>query len=649
MAGSSEARLGAIWTGSWEPPDRRPPWAWAEEHVRSIPYSPIPARFRSDNSPWVREPLEALVDVRVKKVQIVAGIQASKTLLMELGSAYIIKNMPGPLLWLDQKDDEGKDELENRLMPLWQHTPAVAALLPGRTGASRHKAKRDVVTFANAMTAWVKGANNLKNLQRRSIRWLFGDETWSWPAGHAAEAEARVTAFGWLGKIFFSSQAGEEGDDTDVAFQAGDQREWCYTCLDCKKFQPFVWETAQWGEDAKRDDGTWAYAKVRESARIECAECGSPHDTNQDRIRRMMSDPKRGAGYKRMNPEAPDYLRSYHWNGMCSTPIGDLAERYLRAKAEAKKGELDSLKIFYQKRLALPWRDEFEDFKMEIDVSTYRRGEEWFEECVINRFGKIVPRPHPPATEDDGEDEEWSSYRAEIRGAARGRIMYVDCQMDHFWAVVRSFNERGDSRLMDWRGGREGDRSLLTWEDLDALAAEYGVTPRLVMVDAGDNTSRVYQECAKRGWTAMMGDRRATFTHFVTSEDGKQKLRVERFYSPVRKVNLGQGMTARVHYFSNLNAKDILARLRRNQDPEEGTTWEVYGEVEDEYLRQMDSERRVKGVGNKKTAWSQVGKRPNHLWDCEVGCIVALLMLKLVGKEAIPEPAEDGEGEEGSA
>ena len=47
----------------WRPPDRRPPWAWAQEHIHSIPYSPVPGRFRADNSPWLKEPLEALVDL----------------------------------------------------------------------------------------------------------------------------------------------------------------------------------------------------------------------------------------------------------------------------------------------------------------------------------------------------------------------------------------------------------------------------------------------------------------------------------------------------------------------------------------------------------------------------------------------------------
>ena len=106
------ANLVSVWREAWRPPDRRPPWAWAEAHVTSIPYSPIPGRFRSDNSPQIREPLEALIDPRVRVVFIIAAIQSGKTSVGELGLCHIIANLPGPTLWLDQTDDDAKDQAD---------------------------------------------------------------------------------------------------------------------------------------------------------------------------------------------------------------------------------------------------------------------------------------------------------------------------------------------------------------------------------------------------------------------------------------------------------------------------------------------------------------------------------------------------------
>jgi len=219
-------KLERIWRNAWRPPDRRPPWAWCEDHITSIPYSPIPGRFRSANSPWMREPMEALVDPRIRIVSIIAAIQSGKTSVGEFGLCHIIANHPGPTLWLDQTDDDAKDQSESRLQKLFDECQPVRALYP----ANRHKRRNTTIHFANGMTLWVLGAHNKTNLQRRSIRWLVCDETWRYPTGHMAEAEARVTAFGWLGKCLFMSQGGEEDDDTHRKYETTDMREWTFAC-----------------------------------------------------------------------------------------------------------------------------------------------------------------------------------------------------------------------------------------------------------------------------------------------------------------------------------------------------------------------------------------------------------------------------------
>jgi hypothetical protein len=99
-----------------------------------------------------------------------------------------------------------------------------------------------------------------------------------------------------------------------------------------------------------------------------------------------------------------------------------------------------------------------------------------------------------------------------------------------------------------------------------------------------------------------------------------------------------------VHYWSNLNIKDTLARLRRNQDPSQGPTWEVPDDIEDDYLAQMESEQRVKEKGN--WMWKQIGSRSNHYFDTESMQAAAATMLKIVGREAITAAPVDTSPEE---
>ena len=103
-----------------------------------------PGRFRADNSPWLKEPLEALVDPRARIVSIIASIQSSKTTIGEIGLCYIIANLPGPALWLDQTDDDARDQAESRLGRIFDECPPVTALYP----RDRHKLKTATKHFS---------------------------------------------------------------------------------------------------------------------------------------------------------------------------------------------------------------------------------------------------------------------------------------------------------------------------------------------------------------------------------------------------------------------------------------------------------------------------------------------------------------------
>ena len=572
---------------NWRLPERIPPWKWCEENVKNIPYSPIPGHFKSANSPWVREVMEAMADPDIRIVSIVAPVQSSKTISAELCLCYIIANFPGPCLWLSQTDADAKDQAEARLHKLFSECDAVKKLFP----ADRHKKKTQTVFFSNGMTLWVLGAHAKSNLQSRSIRWLIGDETWQWPSGHMQQAEARVTAFGWLGKCIFLSQGGTENDDTHRKFETTDMREWEFKCPKCGKYQPYKWSNIEWDKNYRDGEGRMDFAKVRSSVRLVCEFC--KHEiADSDANRKLLNS---SAKFVPQNPNAPATKAGFHWNSLASMSWGELAEMYLRAKESCRRGDMEDLKNFYQKRLALPWGDLEEDFTLDISPSGYRMGDDWESEGAVGAKGAVLPPPH------------------ENKNRVRLRFLTVDVQMDHFYAVVRSWACDASSRLVYCA-------KLQTWEDVEILQNRFGVFPQLVFVDAGYSTFEVYRNCAKHNWTALMGDGRRDFPHRV---NGKI---TQRFYSTARHP-LVSDRKCRMHYWSNLGIKDTLARLRSNRNPDEGSTWEVPSDVPEEYLKMLDSEQRVK-KGN-SWEWRQIGKRPNHYWDCEAMQVCAAYMMKL--------------------
>jgi hypothetical protein len=345
---------------------------------------------------------------------------------------------------------------------------------------------------------------------------------------------------------------------------------------------------------------------------MQCASCNyifEDTDSNRKTLNRT-------GAFVAQNPNASKENVGFHWNSLATMSWGKLAEMYLRAKHAARSGDLSALQQFYQKRLGLPWKEYEEDYHMEIEPGGYEAGDRWEHEGGIGGKGQIYAAPIP----------------AELETIPL-RFLTVDCQLDHFFLVVRSWSAQGSSRLV-WC------ERVLSWGDIDDAQKTHGVHNQLVFVDAGYNSYEVYRQCSQRGWTALMGDARKTYIHKTSSG------RVERFYSPVKKIFISRGQVCRMHYWSNLNIKDILHRLRRNQDKSKGETWEVPDDAPEEYLKQMDSERRVK-KGSQWT-WEQIGKRPNHYWDCESMSVAAAVMLKIVGKENIVElTAENENAEEG--
>jgi len=98
------------------------------------------------------------------------------------------------------------------------------------------------------------------------------------------------------------------------------------------------------------------------------------------------------------------------------------AEKYLTATlagwsvlrlTASKKGDESLLQQFYQKRLGLPRNEFTEDFSIEQSLSEYLMDEHWEEEADING----VPV----------------------------RIMTVDVQKGHFYAVIRAWSSVGAS------------------------------------------------------------------------------------------------------------------------------------------------------------------------------------------------------------
>ena len=562
---------------------------WCERNVLAIPDSPMPGAFKAERTPWVAEALRVAADPETKLLTVLASIQSGKTLFARMFTCYVIANHPAPMMLLQKTDAEARDFALRYLRPVFNNCPPVKKRL------SNDDTDRSTTIDFDRMTLYCRGIYNEANLQRLSLRYLIIDEAWQAPQGHLAEASARVTAFGYLGKRIVMSQGGIEGQEFHQLHSTTDVKDWCFRCPQCDHLQPWVWEQVKFPQDAKVN-GEWDLLKVQKETTYECQSCKASLPDNSG-VRHEAN--KRGAFVSR-SAGKPVGSIGLQWNALATMSWGELAIERIKAKSYLRDGDREPIKIFIQKRLAMEFKEEPDEINITAASGGYLLEQDWEEEGGFVK-GKPVPG---------------SLLSEEMRKApdfVRMRFMSVDVQRRGFYWVVRSWNGEGSSRLIQCG-------YCFTWFELVDIQKKYQTHSANVFVDSGDQQDEVLTACANNGWHATRGDQRNEFTWRVRTPVGTKS--EHRPYSPPVVENIGTKRTKRT-YFSNLRFKDTLSLLIRQGSHTRADN------VPDEYLQQMTAERRTVSQ-NGRAIWEQIASRDNHFWDCEVMQMLPALGWRLI-------------------
>lgn len=576
------------------PTDRRTPWQWCEDNVVVDPTSPMPGKWRSDNSPWVKEVMEVCADNRVRCVCVKCSAQSSKTQTILGFLCWAISEDPGPGMWVMANKDDAKDFFKDRVMPTFDHCEPVAKLLL-ETEAQTYR-------FAS-MPLYFLGAGSPSKLQSKPIRWLLLDEVRNYPKGALDTVLKRTRSF-WNSRQIIISTPDMEGDTVDRSFKEGDQRTFHFPCPACGQLQQLKMEQLRWdtNEQTKPAGGAWNFDALAETVRFECVACGHAiRDTPMER-----KSIARTGRFVRMNPNAPRHTVSFTWNALLPPWVTwrSIVEEFLKAQAAARGGgDLSPLKTFVNETLGESWTDSL--------------GE-------IDDFDNLAS-----CMEDYDFGDAWPDERA--------RFMSADKQEaggEHYWWVVRAFGPFGKSRLIGY--GR-----CNTLAELEELRKAYGVPVLNSLIDSGFKAREVYRFCASTGWKAFKGDDAPYF--LIQAQDPKGKpgqLRTIRqiwrrtFVDPhFGTPQAGKFKPIPLFQFSNDSTKEMLAEYVARLVGE----WTIPGgkKIGRDYLKQMTAERREEikdGRGRVRFAWKRV-RRDNHLWDCELQIIVAAVVTKVIATQ----------------
>ena len=586
------------YANGWTPPDRRPIYAWAKEHLTLPPSYAIQGKF--DVS--VTRPLIAVFDdiqnPLVNRIRFRKPPRFGGSMVSDIAIPWIICNDPGPVMSNWQSDEDAKGHMKQKAWALWKSCKPFKALLPPD--------KNDRTTteiYFGPFFLLCQGAN-LNNLQGVGVRWLFNDETWLpvWQdlyqhAVYRTRDYERSGAY----KITDVSQAGNAGDVEDRNWRTGQQAIWNYR-NSAGGLTPLTFggkheDGRRWGliwnQDAKRADGSWHKARAIETACYVCRDTGHEYFDRPETI----AEWNRGGEYVATRADAPANVRSYGVNGLLNRSFASLVEEKVEAMEQASRGDMSAMRDFKQKAECIPW----EETHLTITINAERSG------YAVSDYadGKKIP----------GE---------------KTRCMTVDRQKGmkgdtpHRWVEVRAFTAAGDSRQLFF--GR-----LDTKEAVRDFQKRYGVEDRKVWQDAAWEKDGVYRECAEYGWLACYGSNLKSWAHYTRIAGQADPVKMSLPYSPIQLTEVGQGAKAHYLYFSEDYMADILANLVAGR----GVKFEKPDDCPPEYEEHLKAEHKVEkrpGV----FSWEKIhATKANHGWDTSKMQIAFACLMKLL---SLPKP-----------
>lgn len=582
--------IGAYLESCWREQSVQDIVQWADGNLK-LPQSVRYPIFMAEEAQWLLEPLRCLSDPNIKRVDVRMPAGAAKSLIGEIFIAWILENEPGPCYYVWQSDDDGKDAVEDRLEPMFMANETLFNKLP----TDRHKKRIAKINFRH-MPLYIVGAN-LNAAQSKRIRYLIFEEPHLYKPGMASAFKKRMEGVRGA-KLLTLSTGSVLDDESDKDYNDGSCEEWQVPCPSCGHYQTMTDSPDRLRCDKNAEtideNGMIIWHKLLPTVRYNCESCGVDWPKDQS-FRREQSQKGR---YLATNANARADHRSFHCEAVSVhwIEMATVLEEKLKASSAARRGSIELLKDYVQKRKANAWDESPpDDSKADIERMTglYIKGDAFPESIATfltldNQRGK--------AREGEGE---------------------------HRWGVCRAWGEN-ECRLI-WEG------KIGTWEEVEELRVKLKVPPLQTLPDIAYDLAKVQAMCLRYGWQGLWGDmsQKQNYPHHEIV-NGQRITR----HLPYSSAQLGNRMEdgkggfkqARYFWWCNQPIADLYHSLKDGLSSYRMT---IAQDTSEEYKKHCAVEYKSRVIGANGVArwiWKRPKHKDDHLLDADQMNLVAALM-----------------------
>ena len=334
----------------YKPPEKLTLDEWADKYRRLSPESSAEAGpWRTDRTPYLREPMRAFTDPKVKNIVMVASSQVGKSEFELNAIGYIIDQAPSSVMYVQPNLDAARKFSRQRISTMIRDSKVLKAKV--QNVKSRNSGNTILQkSFPGGMLT-ITGSESPSALASTPARYIIGDERDRWAKSAGAEGDpwellkARQTTFYNAKSIEVSTPTIKGSSPIETSFLLGTQERWCHQCPECGEYTNIVWDKIRFQSTSK----TINNKKFYDVSDIGFA---CPHGGIISSEETMRKQP---AKWIMENPDAYERgVRSFWLNAFSSPwkPWKEIILAFLEAKDDPQK-----LQVVFNTLLGELWED----------------------------------------------------------------------------------------------------------------------------------------------------------------------------------------------------------------------------------------------------------------------------------------------------
>ena len=332
------------------PPDDLTVTQWAEAKRRlSAESAAEPGPWRTERTPYLREPMDAFTDPKVRHIVMVAASQVGKSEFLNNCIGYIIDEDPGSILFIHPTTIDAQEYSKLRIAPMLRDSPALRQKIAAPKSRDSHNTILQKAYPGGILT--MCGSTEAHALASKPIRYVFGDERdrWATSAGNEGDpwdlAMARQTTFYNAKAVEVSTTTIKNASAIEAAYYTGTMERWNSKCPHCGEYHEIRWSDIrfEYDEIIVSHKKTYKVKKVYYT----CPGCGCISTEAE-----MKRSP---AKWIAENPEAYGQgTRSFWLNAFVSQWASweSIVLKYLNALGSTKK-----MQVVFNTCFGEPWED----------------------------------------------------------------------------------------------------------------------------------------------------------------------------------------------------------------------------------------------------------------------------------------------------